>query len=73
MDPRCLGGWRSIGFLGKDRKKYGPQDPLVVQEGGREGDSFPNLISELPCISNGEFVGARSQAGLVRRRKNGSF
>ena len=30
VNPRCLGGWSSGNFLGKDWNTYGPQDPLVV-------------------------------------------
>ena len=73
MDPRCPDVWRSGGFLGKDRKRYGPLDPLVVQKGGREGDGVSNLIGEGPWIPNGEVIDACSQARLVRRREGGDL
>ena len=73
MNSRCPSGWRSSDFLGKDREKYGPQDPLVVQEGGREGDGVSDLVGEVPWIPNGEVIDARSHTGLVRRREGGGL
>jgi hypothetical protein len=73
MEPRCPGRGRSSGFLRKDRKKYGSQDPRVVKEGGRKVDSSLHLVSEVLWIPNGEVVDASSQAEMVRRREGGSF
>jgi hypothetical protein len=66
-------GLKSYGFLNKGSKETGPQDSLVVQEGGRESDVISDLIGEVPWIPNGEVVDARSQAELVRRCEGGDL
>jgi hypothetical protein len=52
---------------------YGSQDPLVVQDGGREGDRVSELVGEVKWVPNGEVIDSRSQARLVRGREGGGL
>jgi hypothetical protein len=50
---------------------YGSQNPLVDQEGGREGDGVSELIGEVSWIPNGEVIDARGQSLAWRRESGG--